>query len=451
MPGFPKLSDDILIIVLAVIAALLVGIIVFIILRLLTTKRTDHEIKRLVADKRYDDAIAKGEDYLKNHKPDFAILVAMGEAHDTKGNLQSALKYFTDASLMVHGNKPVYHSIVLRMARMCEKLGRNKDALSYYLMILEADGSNAEVLYEIALYHYDHRNMKKAREFLEQLLRLKPGLIDARFIYGKTLFETGNYASAIKQFELLEKYDPANGEVYFYKGRCLENLKQYHDASAAYETYLSFEGLVPDQKERAMIAQVQSMLRAKEHKPGAEKAESFLRGEVSGDAKKELLYLFANLKKELGEEFEAIMIYDLIAKIDPLFRDAGTIAQKYEKLLPHTAFKQYFISDEGKFDDICKKMLDENNCRIIHRSVDQYIYLSDGRYTVFFRHIDPINYAQMSAIESVITLQRGAFGGCEIYAVYGTDSDTSVHPWRKTSALTERESFLRILKKALET
>jgi len=224
-----------------------------------------------------------------------------------------------------------------------------------------------------------------------------------------------------------------------------------HDAADSYDTFLTFEGLVPEQKERAMIASVQMMLKAKEHKPAAARAQGFLMGELSEGATKELLYLLANLKQELGEEYEAITIFDQIAKLDPLFRDAGSIAQKYEKFLPHTVFKHYFVSDEGKFDEVCRKMLDENNCRIIHRSVDQYIYNSEGRFSVFFRHIDPINYIQMSAIESVITLQREAFGGCEIYSVYGTDSDTSVHPWRKTSALTERESFLRILKKALES
>ncbi|OHD57490.1 MAG: hypothetical protein A2Y33_05845 [Spirochaetes bacterium GWF1_51_8] len=451
MWGIPQLTDDILIIVLGVIAALLAGIIVFVIVRLVTVKRVDHEMKLLIAAKKYEAAAALGEEYLKRHKPEFAVLIALGEAYDMMQDWTKALKYYSDASITAGKNKAVYHSVVVRLARVCERLGRHKDALSYYLMILEADGSNAEVLYEIAVHHYDTRNLKKAREYIEQLLKFRPGLIDARFLYGKTLFETGQFASALKQFELLEKYDPENREVFFLKGRCLENLKMFNDAVNALETYLSFEDLIAEQRERAMTSMLQMLLKSKQHRTGVEKAEKFLGGELTDGTKKEIMYLCANLKKELGEEYKSVLMFNEIARIDPGFRDAGMIAKKYEKLVQHSILSKYFTSDEEMFDKVCRNILTNPSYQLVHRGLDQYIYLRGGNYAVFFRHIDPINYAQMSALETLIGARREAFGGCEIYALYGTDNDTSVHPWRKTSDVIERDELLKKLKKAAET
>ncbi len=226
-----KIEDDLLIIIFSVIGILLLGIIFIVIRSIVLAQSIERILARKLKNKEYSEVIQHAKMILEDDKSQkkeksLFVIYYLAQAYESINSLSNALKYYTEANVHASKNKKMSAAILLHIAKIYDKLNKPRDALAYYIMLLELDESNSEALYDIAQIQYRNKNLKKAREYLEKLLVLKGGLIDARFLYGKILFESGNYSSAIKQFNLLEKYDFENFEVFFYKAKILEGLRK---------------------------------------------------------------------------------------------------------------------------------------------------------------------------------------------------------------------------------
>lgn len=455
-----KLGDDLLIGFLILIILLLMGVIFLVVQSILSTRSIEKVLARKFRNGEYNEVIRMAKAFVdnrsnRNKRDNVYVMYYLAQAYEAMDSLTSALKFYTEANVMSSSskNKRMRESILFHMAKIYDKLGKHKEALAYYLMLIEQDEQNSEALYEIALLQYKHKNVKKAREFLEKALKLRPGLLDARFLYGKLLYESNTYSAALKQFELLQRYDPENFEVFYYKAKCLENLKKYHEAIKEYQGLLTREWeqnkdpKLNKVREESRISIITLYIKIKDYMTGIQYVSEYLSKPSSEAAKTELIYLYANLLWNTGDEYSALKNFERAYMMNKDFKDSGIMYERYKKILPHSYLSHYFTSNEESFDGVAKKVLSKHQFTLQYRNTDFYIYSKGVFYVIFYRHIEPIPFSKLTDMEIILNSYEVKPQNTEIYTISGVREDAVTHFLLKGSRLIEGDEFIRTIKK----
>ena len=99
------------------------------------------EIKKLVKEKKYSDALKSGTEYLEKTPNHHDVLFIVGGIYYMKNNLNTAISYF-DKSLEI-GSHDI--DVLLLKAYSHQKLGENKQAIQCCDKIREIDPKNKAV------------------------------------------------------------------------------------------------------------------------------------------------------------------------------------------------------------------------------------------------------------------------------------------------------------------
>ena len=99
------------------------------------------QIKKLVKEKKYSDALKSGTEYLKKTPNHHDVLFIVGGIYYMKNNLNTAISYF-DKSLEI-GSHDI--DVLLLKAYSHQKLGENKQAIQCCETIMEIDPKNKSV------------------------------------------------------------------------------------------------------------------------------------------------------------------------------------------------------------------------------------------------------------------------------------------------------------------
>ena len=466
-----KIEDDLLIIFSVIIVLFLVGIIILSLKALFIHQSIEKSMLNGLKSGKYNEVIDRARDLISNNKTkgktvSLFVLYYIAQAYEAIDSLNNALKYYNEVSLQASKYKKLYSSILLHMAKISDKLGKHKESLANYMILLEKDPDNVEAMFELARIYYKNNSFKKARECLEKVLKKRSRIIEARILYGKILFETGNYIPALRQFNLLEKYDPTNYGVFYYKAKCLENMKKYSEAIKAYQFILGHEWkdevhnldnlTLIEIRELSQISVINLYIKIKDYHSGIYYVSEYLSMPSSEKTKTELIYLYANLLWNTGEEYQALKNFERIYMMNAGYKDVEIMYERYKKILPHTYLKTYFTSNEGggngkDFDSVCKKILTRHFFKLMYRHLDYYIYEKGVFYAVFYRHIEPIPFSKLTDIEVILNSFQTMPQNIEIYSLYGIRDDAVTHYLLKNSRLIEGDEFIKTIKKTLHT
>lgn len=448
--GLKGIANDLVMTLLALLAILLLGLIAWSVKHFFFTDATERAIRRSLKNEDFEDVIRYGSEFLSKNPSNFFVAYSMAKAYAALKKNEHALKFFTDASVFESKNpkSKLYPAILMDIARIQELMGKQQDAMATYHMILGRDENYAEALYELAESLYQQKKIKKSREHLEKLLTVKPGLIDARHLYGKILFESGNYDAALKQFKLLEKYDSRSGEVYYYKGRILENLKQYSSAIDVYWQCLDAEFVSRKMRESCQILLIQNYIRLKRYREGLEEVAAFLREPIHPDTKTELLYLNANMLWNEGDEYQAIVTYEKVYRSNPDFKDVTIIFDRYKDLLEKELLADYLTSDEFKFEETCRRLIGSAKAEILYRSKDLFLFGRGVAASVCYRHIDPPSFSKLTDIEILLNSFGFESGSHDFYSINGVAQEADMHGLVKKLNLYSGDDFYHYLKKS---
>ncbi|MGA2142177.1 MAG: tetratricopeptide repeat protein [Brevinematales bacterium] len=462
-----KIQDDLIIIFASIIVLFLSGIIILSLRALFLHQSIEKSMMARIKAGKYNEVIDIARDFINisqskgRRNPGMFVLYYLAQAYEAIDSLNNALKYYTEASLQASKYGRMYSTILLHIAKISFKLGKNKEAQANYMMLLDKDPDNAEALYELACVHYRNRSLKKARECLETVLKKRSGLIEARSLYGKILFDTGNYLPALKQFSLLEKYDPSNYEVFYYKAKCFENLKKYAESIRAYQFILGHEwkneihsnnNTLVGIREGSQISVINLYIKIKDYHSGIYYVSEYLSNPSSEETKTELIYLYANLLWNTGEEYQALKNFERIYMMNPGYKDVAIMHERYKKILPHTYLKAYFTSNESStdgldFDSLCKRILARHVFKLMYRHLDYYIYEKGVFYVVFYRHIEPASFSKLTEIEVMLNSFQTRPQNIEIYSLSGIMDDAITHFLLKSSHIIEGDEFINTVKK----
>lgn len=394
--------------------------------------------------------------YLDNKgKADFLILDALAQAYEGLGEFRDALATYSESltKLSSHGN--LYYSVLERMAELYLKIKQPADAIAHYLMIIADQPNDVPILYKISLVHFEQQNFKKAREYLERILRIKPGLIEARYLLGRVFYETANHTYSYKQFQLVQHHDSGHPDLFFYQARNLEMLRHYTESVENYLNYLKEETGDLKKRRQSMLGVVRLLIKLKDYVQGLVHVETFLAEPLDRSLQLDLMYLKANLLWHVGEEYRSLVEYRKIHNIKPDYKDTDHIMEKYKEFLACPELEYYLTSSEETFDFTCRSIVESRlgdlplPFRKIYQSVDYYVFNRGNLYQVFFRHLEALEFSRLTDVEILLESQEARRFAVDLFSPSGVNTSALTHALVKRAHIIEGKDFINLLTKAI--
>ncbi len=438
------------------LVVLIFGVIVWTV-RLMLIPSLERRVVLLLRGQKWEDVRRLITDHLEHGgKAGFLIYDSLGRALAELGEYHKALEAYRQSLNKLSSHSRLYHSVLERIAEIYLKLKQSAEAIAHYLMILSDEPNQINIIYQIALIHFQQHNYKKSREYLERILRIKPGLIDARYLLGKVFYETGNHAYSFKQLKLVSRYDSDKKDVIFYQARNLEMTRHYTDAVENYLLYLNQDIGDLKKNRQAMLSVVRLLIKLKDYLSGLTRVQMFLELPLDRSLQLDLMYLKANLLWHVGEEYRSLVEYRRVNEIKTDYKDTSLIVEKYKDYLECPELEYYLTGSEDNFDFTCRAIMESMlgdlpiPFRRMHRGTDYYIFHRGNAYQVFFRHLESVEFSQLTDVEILIESQDQRRFSVDIFAISGVSESAITHALAKRAHVFEGKHFLKVLKKAIQ-
>jgi len=220
------------------------------------------------------------------------------------------------------------------------------------------NNARADVLGSLAQEQYKGGNLDKARESVDNGLKLNPKNVQLRILSGKIALEQGNLDLAEKEFRLAQLQDVTSGEADYL---CGVVYQRWQKPQVAYELYVSAVGKAPNELAYVLAAaemlvdmnrsdDALNMLRAK--------ADSFEHSAEIRDA-------IGLLLTGKGRYAEAI---SFLQQATMLATDDSTIHE-------HLAMARYFNKDYREAAELFAKLVSQEKYK---QRVDLYLALGES-------------------------------------------------------------------------
>jgi tetratricopeptide (TPR) repeat protein len=116
-----------------------------------------------------------------------------------------------------------------------------EDARPYLERAVEADPSNSDAWYNLAVTYTNLGKLEQAQSILEKLLESYPSQETYHYSLGVTLKKNGKKKGALKEFERARDLNPAYAEAQYAIALTLEQLDKKRDAVREWERYLELD------------------------------------------------------------------------------------------------------------------------------------------------------------------------------------------------------------------
>jgi tetratricopeptide (TPR) repeat protein len=116
-----------------------------------------------------------------------------------------------------------------------------EDARPYLERAVEADPSNSDAWYNLAVTYTNLGKLEQAQSILEKLLESYPSQETYHYSLGVTLKKNGKKKEALKEFERARELNPAYAEAQYAIALTLEQLDKKRNAVREWERYLELD------------------------------------------------------------------------------------------------------------------------------------------------------------------------------------------------------------------
>ncbi len=132
-------------------------------------------------------------------------------------------------------------------ARQLATAGRNLEAEKMYILLLEKEPDNPQILLGAAYNYSWAGRYDKAKKVFDQVLAISPNLPEALIGKGYNLAWAGEYAAAKSPFQVLEKVQPGSweakkglGYVYLWQGNSAVAIRYFEELILAFPQQIEF-------------------------------------------------------------------------------------------------------------------------------------------------------------------------------------------------------------------
>jgi len=433
------------------IALFIVGLAVFFLIRFLTRDTALSGVEKALQNKQYKKALTLAQKYSVQHPDSYILKYYLAQAYEGLGDYARAVEYYEKASVAASMSGASQDTIAMQMylkiAELYARIKRKKEALGYYVMVLDKNPNNSKALYAAAEILYETKNYRKAREYLEILVRIKGDHFRGRFLLAKVYLQSSMVSEALAQLEVIAKnykvsQDTFIQNVRFLQAECYSRLKNYQKAIETYRLLLDD----PEYFEDAVIKIVENSLKFNRLKE-AEDLVSRYSSRLSKIRLAESLYMIAAQYFKSDEIYTALRLWEKIYKIVPAYKDVKNLLDTYQVLTRYPQLETYFSKKEAMLEAFLQRVV---KARFVKQTVktEGYLIMDTGdTIHVFFRKPLPVTDKDIGDIEGTVERQFPASSSYTLYSVFGLHSSVSPSRYQKM-LYVEPNKFLGMITEA---
>jgi tetratricopeptide (TPR) repeat protein len=182
----------------------------------------------------YQDAIDAYMMTLTINEKSFPALIAIAKTYSELDDDDKSIEYFRQALIL----KPNDSATLINYSSVIANSGDFVQAINILQMALQHSPLNFQAFVGLGVCYHAIGNNKKALEYFNKALKLKPDCEDILFIKADLLFDSKRFKESAKIFEKLLEEAEGNLLYLFYLGRCFYSEQDYEKASLYFHSML---------------------------------------------------------------------------------------------------------------------------------------------------------------------------------------------------------------------
>ena len=284
----------------------------------------DSSEKKSGSEKKFlhDEAVKFAEKSFENSKEEPNVMFILGMDALEKHNYASAENFLRNAAKKDHGNSTYFY----QLGRVLAMQKKYNESLAAFQTSIKINGNFAPAHYNSGFVCEKLGKNKEALASYRNAAKIKPDYENAFMGAGHILAEEKNYSEAVKSYSEAVRINPSRAQTYQELGSCYSELKNYNLAEQNFLKALS----CPDstaEKNALTYYNLSTVMFAQDKKNEAfdfAKKAYDNKEKTSSEVKANISYNLGLLNQELGNENEAIKLYQETLNLDSNHVKANT-------------------------------------------------------------------------------------------------------------------------------
>ena len=270
----------------------------------------------------HDEAVKFAEKSFEKSKEEPNVMFILGMDALEKHNYASAENFLRNATKKEPGNSTYFY----QLGRVLAMQKKYNESLAAFQTSIKINGNFAPAHYNSGFVCEKLGKNKEALASYRNAIKIKPDYENAFMGAGHILAEEKNYSEAVKSYSEAVKINPSRAQTYQELGSCYSELKNYSLAEQNFLKALS----CPDstvEKNALTYYNLSTVMFAQDKKNEAfdfAKKAYDKKEKTSSEVKSNISYNLGLLNQELGNENEAIKLYQETLSLDSNHVKANT-------------------------------------------------------------------------------------------------------------------------------
>jgi len=403
----------------------IVGIFAFYIFKTYVMPKKVEELAEMIKSGQIGPAIKKLQSLVEEDDRNPYTHMLLGEAYNIAGNIENAIVEFKKVlKIGKFGIKVKEQFIRGRLAKLFLKTRNLDDAKKEFLILTKLEPTNADNFYQAGLLFDNAGLSDKALPYFKQTVKINKTHADAYNQIGKIEYMEGNIPNAKLALTEAVKVNPNLYKAHYYLGLCLKNQKDYDWALKEFQYALKNQMLAP----KAQLAVGLCYLEREQPQKAIPEFEKGLNLVQKGSEQElNMRYFLANSAEMTRDFHTAISNWERIHDVNPKFKDVDEKLKTYEEFRTDDSIKDFMIAIPGKFEAICRKMIEQMDLSITNLEVisDSEVHAlttemegkwrntkRSNRVIYIFRTTDPIQEKELRQMHEDMRSNSATRGYC---------------------------------------
>jgi tetratricopeptide (TPR) repeat protein len=423
-----------------------VAIIIVLVFKFLKKDSAMLSVEKLIKSGNYKKALALAQQHQQSNPKDYVIKYYIAQAYEGLHQYDQATEYYEKASVSASssGNNDLKPQIYLKVGQLYKRKRMQKEALGYFLLVLDKVPTHSKALYEAGEILYEMKNFQKAKTYLETLVRIKPDNLKGKFLLGETHYQMNEYSECVNQLEPIYRKFPQDDASYkdmvFCLADALTNMKRYDTAADVLMPLLDNKMLFDD----VLLKIVTVLIRENNLKRLTEILNRYI-NVVAPSIKVVMLYETAGLLFKDGEYYRALYLWRDAAAIDRNFQDLPDIMRKYKVLLDNPKLENIYAKNSVQFQEYAGRFLRLRSASQIIKQESYWIIKQADISHVMYKVPYPVNPMDLEGISKDLKSEVIANLGIIVYSLYGMSPECESHYMFRKIKLFQGVDFLKLL------
>ena len=343
-----------IIVLIAVLAAFVIGLIFIIIKSVAAPKKVDG-IKKYLKQGKNQAAAKLAKQIIAKDPKNYQAHYYLGKAYLADNRDELALMEYKNINenALFNENLPEVQ-FRKEFASLLVKFNQKEEALREYLLLSKEDPTDSEVFFNAGKISEQMNRKDLALGFYKKCIALAPKNAKAHAAIGYSLFQSKQIQEAKKELDLAIRLNPETYSCYYYLGKLLKENKDLGGAVKAFDKAQRDS----EYKQKSLIERATCFMMANRIDNALIDLQRAIELDKSGTNSDTMYarYFLAACYEKTRKIQKAIENWEIIYKNNKNFRDVAAKLSEYKDLQSNDCLKDFLTCSDQEFLEICKNL-----------------------------------------------------------------------------------------------